>query len=86
MPERHMGKGGVAPLFHNLGVRCSEWSASCHGHITSEVKLPKTFSEWEIGWTPEPVWMLWRKHLSPHQQSNDSLYDQTTTHISLSYC
>jgi hypothetical protein len=32
-----------------------EWSTLLQG------RMPQSYTQWEAGWVPEPVWLLWRR-------------------------
>ena len=59
------GIGGVATLIINLSSSWGEWSASLLGRLKLTERTSSPIVE-EAGWTPEPVWIFWRrKHIIP---------------------
>jgi hypothetical protein len=54
--EAYWESGGIAPHAGSLGTTC-EWS-SCSPVISPPGSDPVVLVEWEVGWAPEPFWML----------------------------
>jgi hypothetical protein len=55
--------GGVDVYIHiflTSALAGGEWSTSRPGRFTPREKAPVTIAE-EVAWTPEPVWMTWRR-------------------------
>jgi hypothetical protein len=67
------GSGDTAPLILNLSDwGRGKWSASHPGHFIFGVESPKPF-EWEAGWAPELVLMVWRSEKSFDAVKNHSV-------------
>jgi hypothetical protein len=54
--EALVGRGGIAPIIHDLGTIWGEWSVSRPGHALPPEKGPPVPIVQEAGWAPEPVW------------------------------
>jgi hypothetical protein len=63
--------GGVdIHVFLTSVVARRAWSASSPGHFITEKVDPVPIAQ-EVGWTPEPVWTIWRRENSwRHRDSN----------------
>jgi hypothetical protein len=55
MTRRH-----IAPPFLASALDGGEWLVSCPGRFTPDERAPVLIGE-EAGWSPEPVWTLWRR-------------------------
>jgi hypothetical protein len=58
-----MGKWIYRSRFLDFGISLGEWSASHPGRFTPGIEPPVSIG-WEAGWSPEPVWMTWRRENS----------------------
>jgi hypothetical protein len=52
------GSGDMSPAFLTSALDRGEWSASDSAWFTP-------VERYEVGWTPEPVWMLWSSERDP---------------------
>jgi hypothetical protein len=54
------GSEGIAPPFLTSALDGGEWSYPCHLTPPKQPLVPITQ---EAGWTPELIWMLWRREI-----------------------
>jgi hypothetical protein len=57
------GGVGVQIYIFLTSALVGEWSASRPGRFTPGKEPPVPIGE-EVGWTPEPIWTLWRRENS----------------------
>lgn len=56
-----MGTGSIAPLFLTSEVHGNKLSESHPDRFTRRGKEPSVPIEYEVGWAPETIWMVWSR-------------------------